>query len=105
MALSVALADTFLLRSMVLCAVPTFLAPAFPTRDSLPESRCKITTFLRILFHSVQKILRMHFCVPNINDIDGLLLFVKAVDEFDSFLDMNISVRQFFIFQQWFKCA
>ena len=34
-ALSVALADTFLLRSMVLCAVPTFLAPAFPTRDSL----------------------------------------------------------------------
>jgi len=42
-ALSVALADTFLLRSMVLCAVPTFLAPAFPTRDSLPESRCKIT--------------------------------------------------------------
>ena len=45
-ALSVALADTFLLRSMVLCAVPTFLAPAFPTRDSLPESRCKITEFL-----------------------------------------------------------
>ena len=44
-ALAVALADTFLLRSMVLCAVPTFLAPAFPTRDSLPESRCKITTF------------------------------------------------------------
>ena len=45
-ALSVALADTFLLRSTVLCAVPTFLAPAFPTRDSLPESRCKITEFL-----------------------------------------------------------
>ena len=45
-ALSVALADTFLLRSMVLCAVPTFLAPAFPTRDSLPESRCKSTEFL-----------------------------------------------------------
>jgi len=45
-ALSVALADTFLLRSMVLCAVPTFLAPAFPTRDSLPESRCKSTDFL-----------------------------------------------------------
>ena len=45
-ALSVALADTFLLRSMVLCAVPTFLAPAFPTRDSLPESRCKNTEFL-----------------------------------------------------------
>ena len=42
-ALAVALADTFLLRSMVLCAVPTFLAPAFPARDSLPESRCKIT--------------------------------------------------------------
>ena len=45
MALAVALADTFLLRSMVLCAVPTFLAPAFPTRDSLPESRCKNTVF------------------------------------------------------------
>ena len=45
-ALSVALAGTFLLRSMVLCAVPTFLAPAFPTRDSLPESRCKDTAFL-----------------------------------------------------------
>ena len=45
-ALSVTLARTFLLRSMVLCAVPTFLAPAFPTRDSLPESRCKITEFL-----------------------------------------------------------
>ena len=44
MALAVALAGTFLLRSMVLCAVPTFLAPAFPTRDSLPESRCKSTT-------------------------------------------------------------
>ena len=43
MALAVALADTFLLRSMVLCAVPTFLVPAFPTRDSQPESRCKIT--------------------------------------------------------------
>ena len=48
MALAVALADTFLLRSMVLCAVPTFLAPAFPTRDSLPESRSKITTFLNM---------------------------------------------------------
>ena len=34
-ALSVALVNTFLLRSMVLCAVPTFLVPAFPTRDSL----------------------------------------------------------------------
>jgi len=45
-ALSVALADTFLLRSMVLCAVPTFLAPAFPARDSLPESRCKSTEIL-----------------------------------------------------------
>ena len=45
MALSVALADTFLLRSMMLYAVPTFLAPAFPTRDSLLESRCKITFF------------------------------------------------------------
>ena len=44
-ALAVALADTFLLRSMVLCAVPTFLAPAFPARDSLPESRRKITVF------------------------------------------------------------
>ena len=44
-ALSVALADPFLLRSMVLCAVPTFLAPAFPARDSLPESRGKISTF------------------------------------------------------------
>ena len=40
-ALSVTLSRTFLLRSMVLCAVPTFLAPAFPTRDSLPESRRK----------------------------------------------------------------
>ena len=45
-ALAVALADTFLLRSMALCAVPTFLAPALPARDSLPESRCKLTTFL-----------------------------------------------------------
>ena len=44
-ALSVTLACTFLLRSMVLCAVPTFLAPAFPTRDSLPESHCKNTEF------------------------------------------------------------
>jgi hypothetical protein len=44
-ALAVALADTFLLRSMVLYAVPTFLAPAFPARDSLPESRRKITVF------------------------------------------------------------
>ncbi len=44
-ALAVTLAGTFLLGSMVLCAVPTFLAPAFPTRDSLPESRRKITTF------------------------------------------------------------
>jgi len=30
---------------MVLCAVPTFLAPAFPARDSLPESRGKSTHF------------------------------------------------------------
>ena len=44
-ALAVALAGTFLLRSMVLCAVPTFLVPAFPTRDSLPESRRKSTAF------------------------------------------------------------
>ncbi len=46
MALSVALSDTFLLRSMVLCAVPTFLAPAFPARDSLPESHREITEIL-----------------------------------------------------------
>ena len=51
-ALSVALAGTFLLRSMVLYAVPTFLASAFPTRDSLPESRCKST---EILIYSATK--------------------------------------------------
>ena len=45
-ALAVTLAGTFLLGSMVLCAVPTFLAPAFPARDSLPESRRKNTDFL-----------------------------------------------------------
>ena len=33
-ALAVILSDPFLLGSMVLCAVPTFLVPAFPTRDS-----------------------------------------------------------------------
>ena len=47
MALSVALADTFLLRSMVLCAVPTFLAPAFPTRDSPSHRRGKSTNIMR----------------------------------------------------------
>ena len=31
---------------MVLCAVPTFLAPAFPARDSLPESHREITEIL-----------------------------------------------------------
>ena len=51
-ALSVALAGTFLLRSMVLYAVPTFLVSAFPTRDSLPESRCKST---EILIYSATK--------------------------------------------------
>ena len=45
-ALAVILSDPFLLGSTVLCAVPTFLAPAFPTRDSLPESRRKNTDFL-----------------------------------------------------------
>ena len=53
-ALAVTLARTFLLRSMVLCAVPTFLAPAFPTRDSLPESRCKNTEILNAIHVSVQ---------------------------------------------------
>ena len=46
-ALSVTLARTFLLRSMVLCAVPTFLAPAFPARDSPSHRRGKNTIFFR----------------------------------------------------------
>ena len=60
-ALSVTLACTFLLRSMVLCAVPTFLAPAFPTRDSLPESRRKITTFLNMGLSFGQEIVQKSF--------------------------------------------
>lgn len=49
-ALAVVLTDPFLLRSTVLCAVPTFLVPAFPARDSLPESRRKDRHF-PLIFH------------------------------------------------------
>ena len=63
-ALSVTLTGTFLLRSMVLCAVPTFLAPAFPARDSLPESRCKNRDFLET---SPTKPLFPHIILQNLS--------------------------------------
>ena len=63
-ALSVTLACTFLLRSMVLCAVPTFLAPALPARDSLPESRCKDTDFLFISLSPHRQTPQTHLSFP-----------------------------------------
>ena len=46
-ALAVILADPFLLGSMVLCAVPTFLAPACPARDSPSHRGGKGRDFFR----------------------------------------------------------
>ena len=47
MALAVTLSGTFLLGSMVLYAVPTFLVPAFPARDSPSHRGGKDTELMR----------------------------------------------------------
>ena len=45
------------------------------------------------LFHPIQKILREHFSVPDIHDVDNLLFFVETINEFDAFLNVNKSVN------------
>ena len=57
------------------------------------------------LFHPIQKMLRKHPSIPNIHNINGLILLIIAVNEFDAFLDMDKPISQFLVFQQRFKRA
>ena len=73
--------------------------------------QCKYMNYLRIqqisqwflqigLFHPIQKMFRIHICVPHILYIDCLLLHIISIDEFNLLLDMNVSKNRILVLQQ-----